>query len=116
MTLISLSEGRPVGFVMIGALHEGSEGEAYAEVLAIAVTPEFQRRGIGGELLQVAHRKVEEMGDLRLFLHTAEENLSAQKLFLKTGYRFVVTKRGFYPAGQDALMMVKELEKDRNLE
>jgi len=116
MTLISLSEGRPVGFVMIGALHEGNEGEAYAEVLAIAVTSEFQRRGIGGELLQVAHKKVEEMGDMRLFLHTATENLSAQKLFLSTGYRFVVTKKGFYPSGQDALMMVKEPEKDRKLE
>jgi ribosomal protein S18 acetylase RimI-like enzyme len=115
MTLISVSEGRPVGFVMIGALHGGGGGEAYAEVLAIAVKPEFQRRGIGGELLQVAHIKAEEMGELRLFLHTAKENLSAQKLFLESGYRFVEAKKGFYPSGQDALMMVKESEKNSNL-
>jgi ribosomal protein S18 acetylase RimI-like enzyme len=114
MTHISVAEGGPAGFVMIGALPGGAEGETHAEVLAIAITPEFQRRGIGSELLQFAQRKVEEMGEQRLFLHTAKENLVAQKLFLRHGYRPVGTKRGFYPSGQDALMMVKELGKDRN--
>ena len=114
MTLISMAEGRRVGFVMIGALPGDREGETRAEVLAIAVTPEFQQRGIGGELLQVAQRSVEELGEPRLFLHTAKENLAAQKLFLRHGYRFVETKNGFYPSGQDALMMVNELGKNRN--
>jgi len=114
MTLISMAEGRPVGFVMIGAQPGDREGETQAEVLAIAVTPEFQKRGIGGELLQFAQRSVEELGEPRLFLHTAKENLAAQKLFLRHGYRFVETKNGFYPSGQDALMMVNEIGKNRN--
>jgi ribosomal protein S18 acetylase RimI-like enzyme len=114
MTLISMVEGRPVGFVMIGALPGDREGETRAEVLAIAVTPEFQQRGIGGELLQFAQKRVEELRESRLFLHTAKENLAAQKLFLRHGYRFVETKNGFYPSGQDALMMVNELGKNRN--
>lgn len=114
MTLISMAGGRPVGFVMIGALPGDRDGETRAEVLAIAVSPEFQQRGIGEELLQVAEKNVEEMGEQRLFLHTAKENLAAQKLFLKNGYRPVAIKKGFYPSGQDALMMVNELGKNRN--
>jgi ribosomal protein S18 acetylase RimI-like enzyme len=95
-----MAEGIPVGFVMIGALPGDRLGETRAEVLAIAVTPEFQQRGIGDELLQFAQRTVEELGEPRLFL--------------RNGYRSVEIKKGFYPSGQDALMMVNELRKDRN--
>jgi ribosomal protein S18 acetylase RimI-like enzyme len=116
MTFISMVEGRPVGFVMMGALPGDREGETRAEVLAIAVSPEFQHRGIGEELLQSAQKCLEELGEgkQRLFLHTAKENLAAQKLFLRNGYRPVEIKRGFYPSGQDALMMVNDLGKDRD--
>jgi ribosomal-protein-alanine N-acetyltransferase len=114
MTFISMAEGRPVGFVMIGALPGEREGETCAEVLAIAVAPEFQHRGIGKELLQHAQKCLEEVGEQRLFLHTAKENLAAQKLFLRNGYRLVEIKKGFYPSGQDALMMVNDLGKDRD--
>jgi ribosomal protein S18 acetylase RimI-like enzyme len=114
MTFISMAEGRPVGFVMIGALPGDSDGETRAEVLAIAVAPEFQQRGIGDQLLQYAQQCVEEMNVAKLFLHTAKENLAAQKLFLRNGYTPVAIKKGFYPSGQDALMMVIDLGKDRD--
>jgi len=112
MTLISMAEGRPVGFVMIGALPGDREGETRAEVLAIAVAPRFQRRGIGRELLQCAEKKVKDWGERRLFLHTAKDNHVAQELFLRNGYRPVAIKKGFYPSGKDALMMVNELGND----
>jgi [ribosomal protein S18]-alanine N-acetyltransferase len=114
MTFVSTAEARPVGFVMVGALPGGGEGETRAEVLAIAVVPELQRRGIGEELLQHAAKRLEELGDQRLFLHTAKENLAAQKLFLRNGFRPVEMKKGFYPFGQDALMMVNEFGKDKD--
>jgi ribosomal protein S18 acetylase RimI-like enzyme len=116
MTFISMAEGKPVGFVMVGALQGDREVETRAEVLAIAVTPEFQQRGIGEELLRYAHGSVEQTGEPKLFLHTAKENLAAQKLFLRIGYRPVAMKKGFYPSGQDALMMVNDLGKDRDHE
>jgi len=114
LTLLSTVGGRPAGFVMIGALPADEEGQTHAEVLAIAVTPEFQRRGIGCELLQFAQKEAENLGERRLFLHTARENLAAQKLFLSNGFRPVQSKPRFYPSGQDALMMVNDLGKDRH--
>ena len=103
-----------MGFVMAGALLEDRERETRTEVLAIAVTPEFRKRGIGEKLLQFAQRSMEHLGESRFFLHTAKENLAAQKLFLKNGYRPVEIKKGFYPSGHDALMMVNKLIKARN--
>jgi ribosomal-protein-alanine N-acetyltransferase len=114
MTFVSTAQARPVGFVMIGALPGDTEGETRAEVLAIAVLPAFQNKGIGEGLLQHAERRLEEMGEKRIFLHTAKENLAAQKLFLRSGFRPVEMKKGFYPFGQDALMMVHEIRKDRD--
>jgi ribosomal protein S18 acetylase RimI-like enzyme len=114
LTFISTVGGRPAGFVMIGALPAEHEEQTAAEVLAIAVTPEFQRRGIGRELLLVAQKGAENLRGQRLFLHTARENLAAQKLFLKNGFRPVQSKTRFYPSGQDALMMVKDLGKARD--
>jgi ribosomal-protein-alanine N-acetyltransferase len=116
MTFISIARGRPVGFVMIGALQGEREEETRAEVLAIAVTPEFQQRGIGEALLRYAQKCVKQVGEFKLILHTAKENLAAQKLFLKVGYKPVAIKKGFYPSGQDALMMVNDLGKDRDPE
>ena len=114
VTLISTVEGRPAGFVMIGALPADEEGHTCTEILAIAVTPELQRRGIGRELLQFAQKEAEGLGEQRLFLHTARENLAAQKLFLRNGFKPVQSKARFYPSGQDALMMVNDLGKDRD--
>jgi len=114
LTLVSMVGGRPAGFVMIGALPADEEGQTCAEVLAIAVTPEFQRTGIGRELLQFAQKEAENLGEQRLFLHTARENPAAQKLFLRNGFRPVQSKPRFYPSGQDALMMVSDLGKDRD--
>jgi ribosomal protein S18 acetylase RimI-like enzyme len=114
LTLISMAGTKPAGFVMIGALAGDRVGETRAEVLAIAVAPEFQRRGMGCELLQFAQKEAQNLGEQRLFLHTAKQNLAAQKLFLKNGFKPVQSKARFYPSGQDALLMVNEFEKDRN--
>ncbi|MGE5838326.1 MAG: GNAT family N-acetyltransferase [Deltaproteobacteria bacterium] len=112
LTLIATVRARPAGFVMIGAMPSDCEGETCAEVLAIAVAPDFQHQGIGHELLQSAKREAEKLGEWRLCLHTARENLAAQKLFQRNGFRTVKSKARFYPSGQDALMMVSDLKKD----
>jgi ribosomal protein S18 acetylase RimI-like enzyme len=44
-----------------------------------------------------------------LVLHTAIDNLPGRTLFKKHGFVLLETKGGFYPRGQDAVMMYKHI-------
>ncbi|MBU2498894.1 MAG: GNAT family N-acetyltransferase [Proteobacteria bacterium] len=107
-SLIASVEGKPVGFAMVGYLLNDPGTGLTCELLAIAVEPEMGRRGVGRRLMEETEKRVAKRGEKRLFLHTAVENIGAQKLFLANDYRPADIKKNFYPAGQDALMMYKE--------
>jgi ribosomal protein S18 acetylase RimI-like enzyme len=110
ITLIALEKGKPAGFGMVGALEPDLRIPTVTELLAIAVEPDRQRMGIGEMLLREIEKRTASLGEKRLFLHTATENVAAQKLFIKNAYRPQEMKRKFYPKGQDAVMMVKEID------
>jgi ribosomal-protein-alanine N-acetyltransferase len=110
-TIVATMDKRPVGFAMIGDISDRWNLPQISELLAIAVEPEKQGRGIGDMLIREAERKALEFNIKRIFLHTAVNNLSARKLFTKNGYRILEIKRDFYPKGQDAVMMSKEIWK-----
>ena len=107
--LIGLINKKPVGFAMIGDLPHEENPQHVSELLAIAVVPEKQGIGIGEILLKEIERRAADMNIKELFLHTAEENLVAQKLFSKNGYHTWGIRRSFYPAGQDAVLMSKKI-------
>jgi len=109
VTLIGLLNKKPVAFAMISHLPHEENQQHVSELLAIAVVPEEQRMGIGEMLLKEMERKAAEMNTKELFLHTAEENMAAHKLFSKNGYYSWGIKKNFYPAGQDAVFMSKEI-------
>jgi ribosomal protein S18 acetylase RimI-like enzyme len=111
VTLVALMNRKPAGFVMIS--HFPSEGnpQHVSELLAIAVAPEKQRMGIGEKLLKEVEKTAAQVGISELFLHTAEENLAAQNLFAKNEYVLRGINQGFYPAGQNALIMSKKIWK-----
>jgi ribosomal protein S18 acetylase RimI-like enzyme len=108
-TIIATMDKRPVGFAMIGDISNRWNLPQISELLAIAVEPEKQGRGIGDILIREVDRKALEFNIKRIFLHTAVGNLPARKLFTKNGYRIWEIKRDFYPKGQDAVMMSKEI-------
>ena len=109
VTLVAFMNRKPAGFAMISHLPRERSPQQVSELLAIAVTPEKQRMGIGEMLLKEVERKAAEMGITELFLHTAEENLAAQNLFAKNEYVLWGINEGFYPAGQNALIMSKKI-------
>jgi ribosomal protein S18 acetylase RimI-like enzyme len=110
ITFIALQEGEPAGFAMLGTIESDLTIPAVTEILAIAVGPDRQRMGVGQMLLREVEKRAASVGEKRLILHTATGNIAAQKLFMKNAYRPLETKRKFYPKGQDALMMVKEID------
>jgi ribosomal-protein-alanine N-acetyltransferase len=109
-TFLALMEKRPVGFAILGRYQSEWGSHQIAELLAIAVEPAKQKKGIGDVLLGKVLRKAREFGIETLVLYTALENKVAQKLFKKHGFTPSGIKECFYPRGQDALFMVSHIQ------
>ncbi|UXY16763.1 ribosomal protein S18-alanine N-acetyltransferase [Chitiniphilus purpureus] len=84
-------EGCLVGFAVASRVLDE------AELLAIAVDPVQQRRGLGRQLLTALRQHLAASGGASLFLEVRAGNRAAQALYesaggIETGYR-----RGYYP-------------------
>lgn len=111
-------QGRGRGFAMLGFYMEDPTGtgiaatQVVADLLALAVLPSQQSRGIGGKLLahviEVAERVApsSQIGSLRLTV--AETNTGAQRLYARSGFR-IVDGSATYDRGQRALRMARPL-------
>ncbi|MGE0866941.1 MAG: GNAT family N-acetyltransferase [Kofleriaceae bacterium] len=109
-------QGRGRGFAMLGFYVEGgahgTPSQVVADLLALAVLPSQQRRGIGARLLshviEVAQRvgPSSQIGSLRLTV--AETNTAAQRLYTRAGFR-IIEGSSTYDRGQRALRMARPL-------
>jgi ribosomal-protein-alanine N-acetyltransferase len=73
-----------------------------AEILAVAVIPTVQRRGVARALLQEGLRQTAELGAREVFLEVAFGNAPALALYHSLGFNAVGRRRGYYADGQDA--------------
>ena len=84
-----------------------------ADLLAIAVLPEWQSRGAGKLLLHGVEAAVKncagEAGEASVRLCVAQDNIPARRLFEGCGYRYLPEEQGVYPAGQPSIAMWKRL-------
>jgi ribosomal protein S18 acetylase RimI-like enzyme len=85
-----------------------------AEILAIAVSPGHQARGIGRRLMEHAldfarawHRS---SGVRSVQLNVADTNTRAYEFFLRHGFRVLDADDGSYPRGQRSIRMLRTLE------
>lgn len=106
-TFMGRLDKSPVGFAMLGLIKEENSAREVCELLAIAVEPDQRLKGIGQMLLNAVEKKAIEWQIDRIFLHTAKENIPALNLFTRSGFVSCGSKKHFYPAGQDALVMAK---------
>jgi ribosomal protein S18 acetylase RimI-like enzyme len=113
-TIVASVEGVPAGFAMMGPAFQGAfRGGGRpdeAELLAMAVEPEYQRKGLGTLLMQAVEREALHRGVKRIILHTSADNTPAQKLFAGRGFRVHRVSERFYPEGQDALVMSRDMD------
>ncbi len=100
-TLISEQGGRAVGFCMLWV--RGRVGE----VIAVAVAPPWQGRGIGGQLMHAMIDDAGKMGIRLLLLKTGVGNRRAQRLFRGMGFEATGGVEGYYAGGQAAIRMRK---------
>lgn len=102
-TWIAAEGAVPLGMVVLGH-HAGGWS-----VLAIAVSARARACGIGTRLMRVVERHAVAHGALRLSLVTADSNLAALDLFLRSGFRIVRRRPSFYSRRQDACELEKVL-------
>jgi ribosomal protein S18 acetylase RimI-like enzyme len=114
LTFVAEEDAQPIGFTMIGFYRVDEATLSYAaDLLAIAVAPEAQSKGVGRRLLEHAvatsraARKKLPVRELRLSV--ADTNARARKLFVAAGFVDVPGEHGRYDGGQRALHMTRPL-------
>lgn len=70
-----------------------------AEIVTLAVLPEWRRQGVGFALLQKGEREAAARGAMRLFLEVAEDNFAARKLYGSLGFAAAGRRAGYYARG-----------------
>lgn len=77
-----------------------------AEVLNLAVVPEFRGRGLGAALLDAGLATVKSRGGSEVFLEVRASNTVAQALYSGRGFRTEGRRRGYYRRpDEDALVL-----------
>lgn len=81
-----------------------------AEVLTLAVAPEFRRQGIARDLMVDFAATLRDRGATRAFLEVAADNAPAQALYHATGWRESGRRLRYYGPDLDAIVMALTLE------
>lgn len=82
-----------------------------ADLDNIAVVEPFRQSGVGKNILKRLVQKAKEKKLQKLFLEVRVTNAPAQILYLKNGFKGLYVRSRYYPDGEDAIVMVKELSK-----
>ena len=99
-------------------LEEGNTITAYggmrtvgeeAEIELIATAEMYSRCGRGGKILDDLLDEAARRGVKAVFLEVRVSNAAAQLLYLKKGFKGLYARSRYYPNGEDAIVMKKEL-------
>ena len=103
-------------FIALGAFDERLVGVITlstsfddADLEGVAVRREYRKTGVATRLLSAAQEKLKERGVKRLLLEVREGNIPAKNFYLKSGFEKISTRKNYYPDGENALVMVKEI-------
>jgi len=93
-----------IGYMAYSTRIPGSY-EGGMQLNSVAVLPEFQRRGVGRQLVRKLRKKLQQNRP-RILLQVRETNLAAQLFFREVGFFAISVVRGFYEVTEeDAYVM-----------
>ncbi|MBS2023310.1 MAG: ribosomal protein S18-alanine N-acetyltransferase [Deltaproteobacteria bacterium] len=94
------------GFAVFWSVHDE------VHLLNVAVSPEHQRQGLGRRLLVELERRARAGSAALITLEVRASNEPALALYASQGFREVGRRKRYYSDnGEDAIVMVKELER-----
>jgi ribosomal-protein-alanine N-acetyltransferase len=111
-TWIAEEQGRMTGFAIVVWIPDPEQTIAYIQTLEVA--PEHRRRGIGKRLLRQLEISARNAGAEAVWLHVAEQNPSAIRLYQAQGYFPQGREEDYYAPGVDALTYARALPKSRS--
>ena len=104
--LLALNDGSVVGYAGIMVVAAGVP----ADLLTIAVLPDFRGQGIAQSMLAALESCAKEKGATEVILEVDTKNESAIRLYEFAGYEKISTRANYYGLGVDALVMRKEIK------
>ena len=78
-----------------------------AEILNLAVSPAYRRKGLGRELLKELESYAKEKQAERTLLEVREGNLPARSLYEAWGFKAFGVRKNYYEDGENAVLMEK---------
>lgn len=79
------------------------------DLLSIAVSHEYRKQGIGRVMLRRLIGGAKRRGMEQMFLEVRQSNEPAKKLYTSEGFQEVGIRKKYYPDGENAIVMVKDL-------
>ena len=81
-----------------------------ATISQIAVLPEYRRKGIGEMMLKEIVDDCYAKRVLTITLEVRQNNVAAQNLYKKLGFKEILVKKAYYSNGDDAVYMIRKGE------
>ncbi len=104
VTIIDRHQDKLIGFLLARSLYEN------LEVLKLGVFPEWQRKGIGTQLIETAFSEGLQRGCNRCFLEVRKSNQRAIQFYYRHDFRISGTRVNYYTDPvEDAWVMEKAL-------
>jgi len=104
--LLALKEGSVIGYAGIMVVAAGVP----ADLLTIAVLPDFRGQGIAKSMLAELENWAKARGATEVILEVDTKNESAIRLYVLAGYEKISSRANYYGLGVNALIMRKELK------
>ena len=101
--LIAESDGQIMGYASVFLPSAGGG----ADLMTIAIHPDFRRQGIAKHLIEELERWAADRGADSMMLEVDIENQNAIALYAKLGYEKLNIRKNYYGYGKDAQIMKK---------
>jgi len=102
--LVAIENNELAGYVC-GVMRSNNCGH----IVSICVRPKYRRKGIGKALMLELEKRLRELGAKCYILEVRVSNIAAQKLYTSLGYRIINRIENYYPDGEDAYVMRKDI-------
>ena len=115
--LVAEYENEIVGYIMCrierGISGFGKLPVKKGHIVSVAVLGTLREKGIGTALISAAMEGMSGYGASEIFLEVRKSNEAAVIVYEKLGYSVRRVLRGYYRDGEDAYLMVKKIEDDK---